>query len=93
MGLILTGVVNMIELAKYMLIARELKHSEYEAMKAKLKEALHDWLTYTPGETERYYAYYPAKRNHRSPFSLWISDSCLSPNGQSPNGLSHMPQC
>lgn len=54
------GGKDLIEMAKYMLFARELDHSAYPEIKALLKEALADWLTYTPGETERYYADYPA---------------------------------
>lgn len=53
------GGKGLVNLGKYMLFARELNHPAYPALKAKLKEALADWLTYTPGETSRYYAAYP----------------------------------
>lgn len=53
------GGKGLVNLGKYMLFARELNHPAYPAIKAKLKQALADWLTYTPGETSRYYAAYP----------------------------------
>ena len=54
------GGKDIIQIAKYMLFARDLEHEAYPTIKALLKEALVDWLTYTPGERERYYAHYPA---------------------------------
>ncbi len=54
------GGKDIVLMGKYMLMARELSHPAFDELKAKLKEALVDWLTYTPGETERYYADYPA---------------------------------
>lgn len=53
------GGKGLVNLGKYLLFARDLNHPAYPAIKAKLKEALADWLTYTPGEPSRYYAAYP----------------------------------
>jgi endoglucanase Acf2 len=39
-------------------IAAELKDPAFEPLKARLRGALEDWFTYTPGETEHYFAYY-----------------------------------
>ena len=54
------GGKDIVLMGKYMLIARELSHPAYDDLKAMLQEAIADWLIYTPGETERYYADYPA---------------------------------
>jgi endoglucanase Acf2 len=53
------GGKGLVNLGKYLLFARDLNHPAYPAIKAKLKQALADWLTYTPGESSRFYAAYP----------------------------------
>lgn len=45
---------------KYALMAKETDNENYEFLLDKTKTLVHDWLTFTPGETENYYAYYPA---------------------------------
>lgn len=52
------GGKDLVSIAKYAVIAKELNHQSYEKIKALSKESLVDWLTYTPGETEKYYARY-----------------------------------
>lgn len=52
------GGKDLVNLAKYTLMAKELNHQSYEKLKAKTKEALVDWLTYTAGETEHFFARY-----------------------------------
>ncbi|WP_115717163.1 glycosyl hydrolase [Gallaecimonas mangrovi] len=52
------GGKDLVNLAKYTLMAKQLNHQAYSALAAKTKAALVDWLTYTPGETERYFARY-----------------------------------
>ncbi|MBN2486005.1 MAG: discoidin domain-containing protein [Bacteroidales bacterium] len=52
------GGKDLVNLAKYTLMAKELNHQSYEKLKAKTREALVDWLTYTPGEPEHYFARY-----------------------------------
>jgi gliding motility-associated-like protein len=49
---------NLVNLAKYTLIAKETNHQAYEIIKAKARARLADWLTYTPGENNRFYAHY-----------------------------------
>ena len=45
---------------KYALMAKETNNENYEFLLNATKEVVYDWLTYTPGETENYYTYYPA---------------------------------
>ncbi|WNJ18287.1 carbohydrate-binding protein [Pontibacter sp. G13] len=45
---------------KYTLMAKETGNDNYDDLLAATKSLVHDWLTYTPGETEIYYSYYPA---------------------------------
>lgn len=52
------GGKDLVNIAKYALIAKELNHQSYDKLKALSKESLVDWLTYTPGEEEHYYARY-----------------------------------
>jgi len=52
------GGKDLVNIAKYALIAKELNHQSFDKIKALSKTALVDWLTYTPGETENYYARY-----------------------------------
>jgi endoglucanase Acf2 len=52
------GGKDLVNYAKYTLFAKELNHQAYESLKAKTKEALVNWLTYTPGETEKFFARY-----------------------------------
>ena len=44
--------------AKYMLMAKETGNANYAAIKLKSRNCLIDWFTYTPGETEHYFARY-----------------------------------
>lgn len=43
-------------------IARQTKDPSYDAIAAKLRQSLENWLTYTPGEKERFFAYYPRRK-------------------------------
>lgn len=52
------GGKDLVNLAKYTLLAKQLNHQAYVALADKTKAALEDWLTYSPGETERYFARY-----------------------------------
>ncbi|MDA3890520.1 MAG: discoidin domain-containing protein [Salinivirgaceae bacterium] len=52
------GGKDLVNLAKYTLLAKELNHQSYEKLLAKTREALVDWLTYTSGETAHYFAHY-----------------------------------
>ncbi|KGO94601.1 glycosyl hydrolase [Flavobacterium subsaxonicum] len=52
------GGKDLVNYAKYMLMAKEVNHQAYESLKAKTKESLINWLTYTPGETEKFFARY-----------------------------------
>lgn len=45
--------------AAYMAMAKEMKDPAFEPLKKNLTDSLTDWLTYTPGEKERYFARYP----------------------------------
>jgi len=49
---------NLVNLAKYTLMAKETNHQAYDAIKAKTRERLVDWLTYTAGESNHFYAHY-----------------------------------
>lgn len=53
------GGKDILNFAKYTVMAKELNHQAYAALKAKTRAALVNWLTYTPGETEKYFAKYP----------------------------------
>ncbi|MFL9844477.1 glycosyl hydrolase [Flavobacterium rhizosphaerae] len=52
------GGKDLVNYAKYTLMAKELNHQSYDALKAKTREALVNWLTYTPGEDEKFFARY-----------------------------------
>jgi endoglucanase Acf2 len=52
------GGKDLVNFAKYTLMAKELNHQAYAALKTKTKAALVNWLTYTPGETEKFFARY-----------------------------------
>ena len=43
-------------------VAAQLKDPSLDALTAKVRGALEDWFTYTPGEKERYFAYYPRRK-------------------------------
>lgn len=46
--------------AAYMSMAKQVgDNASFETIKKKLEDSLADWLTYTPGEKERYFARYP----------------------------------
>ncbi|SEB10234.1 glycosyl hydrolase [Pedobacter hartonius] len=49
---------NLVNLAKYTLMAKETNHQAYDVIKAKTRSRLVDWLTYTVGENNRFYAHY-----------------------------------
>ncbi|RAW00336.1 glycosyl hydrolase [Pseudochryseolinea flava] len=53
------GGKDLVRLAKYMLMAKETNHPQYTTLLTILKNSLTNWFTYTPGETERYFAWYP----------------------------------
>jgi endoglucanase Acf2 len=51
------GAKDLVQHMKFALLAKELNHQAYPALKEKARAALVDWLTYTPGETPaRYFA-------------------------------------
>lgn len=52
------GGKNLVNFSKYALIAKEIENPNYETIKTNAKNAIIDWLTYSPGETARYYARY-----------------------------------
>lgn len=52
------GGKDLVNYAKYTLMAKELNHQAYQSLKAKTREALVNWLTYTPGEQEKFFARY-----------------------------------
>ncbi|ACU60275.1 glycosyl hydrolase [Chitinophaga pinensis] len=52
------GGKDLVNYAKYTLMAKELNHQAYQSLKAKTRESLVNWLTYTPGETEKFFARY-----------------------------------
>jgi endoglucanase Acf2 len=43
-------------------IAAQTKDASFEPISSKLRASLEDWLTYTPGEKERFFAYYPRRK-------------------------------
>ncbi|MCX7985809.1 MAG: discoidin domain-containing protein [Bacteroidales bacterium] len=54
------GGKDILNYARYMQLAHQMGNmSAFEAFKKKLKEALEDWYTYTPGENYHYFAWYP----------------------------------
>ena len=54
------GGKGLTQMALNMTFAKQTGHADlYERSKARLKAALTDWLTYTPGEETRFFAYYP----------------------------------
>lgn len=52
------GGKDLVNFAKYTLMAKELKHQAFGSLKAKTRQRLIDWLTYTPGEASHYFAAY-----------------------------------
>lgn len=52
------GGKNLVNAAKYTLMAKELNHQAYEVIKAQTRKQLVDWLTYSPGEESRFFARY-----------------------------------
>ena len=53
------GGKDVLQFAEYMTMAKQVgDETSYEALKASLKTALSDWFTYTPGESEHYFARY-----------------------------------
>lgn len=54
------GGKGLVQMALNMTFAKETgDEAAYETSRRKLREALVDWLTYTPGEQNRFFAYYP----------------------------------
>jgi endoglucanase Acf2 len=43
-------------------VAAQTKDPAYEAIAGKLRSTLENWFTYTPGEKERFFAYYPRRK-------------------------------
>ncbi|MCW4468042.1 discoidin domain-containing protein [Flavobacterium sp. MFBS3-15] len=52
------GGKDLVNFAKYTLMAKEVNHQSYDALKTKTRNALVNWLTYSPGEPEKYFARY-----------------------------------
>jgi gliding motility-associated-like protein len=52
------GGKDILNFAKFTLMAKEFNHQSYDLLKAKTKARLVDWLTYTSGEKSRYFARY-----------------------------------
>ena len=57
------GGKDFLKMSQVMTIAKQLNHPKYENAKKMTKAALTDWLTYTPGEKEYYFAKYKAPWN------------------------------
>ncbi|MCM8541693.1 MAG: glycosyl hydrolase [Lentisphaeraceae bacterium] len=57
------GGKDFLKLSQVMTIAGQMKHPKYEATYKMTKGALTDWLTYTPGEKEHFFAKYKAPWN------------------------------
>ncbi|MBU0676839.1 MAG: hypothetical protein KJ626_01875 [Verrucomicrobia bacterium] len=53
------GGKDLVRCARYMQMAAEMKDESFLRLKALLTAALKDWLTYTPGEEEHFFARYP----------------------------------
>lgn len=54
------GGKGLTQMALNMTFAREMGYDDlYELSKKKLRERLEDWFTYTPGEPDSFFAYYP----------------------------------
>ncbi|MBN1268560.1 MAG: hypothetical protein JXB04_03155, partial [Kiritimatiellae bacterium] len=53
------GGKDLLYYAQYMAMAHELGHPAFEVLRERLREALTDWFTYTPGEEAHYFARYP----------------------------------
>lgn len=54
------GGKGLTQMALNMTFAREMGYDDlYELSKKKLRERLEDWFTYTPGESDSFFAYYP----------------------------------
>ncbi len=53
------GGKGLTQMALYMTFAKEMGEEElFEQCRSRLRESLEDWLTYTPGETQRFFARY-----------------------------------
>ena len=52
------GGKDLVQHMKFALLAKQLNHQAYPALKEKARASLVNWLTYTPGETQRYFARY-----------------------------------
>lgn len=53
------GGKDLLRFARYLEMAKEIGHPSAAALETNLRTALVDWLTYTPGETEHYFAWMP----------------------------------
>ncbi|MCX5683927.1 MAG: glycosyl hydrolase, partial [Planctomycetota bacterium] len=53
---------NLERYAQAAFIAAQTKDPSYEAITGKLRSALENWLTYTPGEKNLFFAYYPRRK-------------------------------
>lgn len=53
------GGKSLLQLAQYMMAAREMNDPSFEKLRDNLRVALTDWFTYTPGEKAHYFARYP----------------------------------
>ena len=53
------GGKDLINFGRFLAFANELDQASAATLKQTLRAALADWLTYTPGETEHYFAAYP----------------------------------
>jgi endoglucanase Acf2 len=56
------GGKDLLRFARYMSMAHEMGHSTASTLEANLRNALVDWFTYSPGETEHYFAWFPNYR-------------------------------
>ena len=50
------GGKDLIRMAKYTLMAKQMNHPRFNEIKGKTEKALADWFTYTPGEPNHYFA-------------------------------------
>jgi endoglucanase Acf2 len=57
-GITYWGGKDLVRLAKYMMMAKDLQHPSYDIIKSHLKRALSNWFSYEPNEEKHYFAWY-----------------------------------
>lgn len=56
------GGKSLVRYAQAALIAQQTKDTSFDAIVGKLRESLENWFTFTPGEKDQYFAYYPHRK-------------------------------